>query len=383
MGAVSFLTDLSSEMIYPLLPVFLTAVLGAGAIQLGIIEGIAEATASILKIVAGLWTDKIQRRKPFVLFGYSISGLTRPLIGLANIWPAVLIFRFLDRVGKGLRTSPRDALIADVTESGQRGRAYGLHRAMDHAGAVLGPLVAIVLLKWAHFSLRQVFLAAVIPGIFVVILLAWGLKEPSAKTAPGIISGFSFRSLFLMPRDFRLFMGSIFIFTLGNSTDAFFLLRLTDAGVSAAGVAFLWSMHHVVKMISTYWGGHFSDRVGPGKLLLAGWVYYAVIYLLFGIFSSLAMSIAIFLLYGIYFGLTEPTEKALVSHLAPQDLRGTGFGIYHGVIGLGSLPASIVFGLIWKAWGSMAAFSTGAALAALACIFLYFSLGKRFEGAEV
>jgi len=379
LGAVSFLTDLSSEMIYPLLPVFLTTVVGAGAVQLGIIEGVAESTASILKIVSGIWTDKVNKRKPFLLFGYTLSGLTRPLIGLANVWPVVLLLRFFDRTGKGLRTSPRDALIADVVDPARRGRAYGLHRAMDHAGAVLGPLVAIALISGWNLSLRQIFLAAAIPAVLVVILLAAGLKEPTLKTPAPRKIFLDVKSFSRLPSRFRVLMGGILIFTLGNSTDAFFLLRLSDAQIPPQGVAFLWSMHHVVKMLATYYGGRMADKVNRLKLLIFGWVYYGLIYLAFGLVKEANGAIWIFLLYGIYFGLTEPTEKALVSDYAPEDLRGTAFGIYHGIIGLAAFPASLIFGIIWKVYGAPAAFGLGAFLAGLASLVLIAGLGKAGE----
>ncbi len=377
LGAVSFLTDLSSEMIYPLLPAFLTLVLGAGAVQMGIIEGVAESTAAFLKILSGLWTDRLQKRKPFLLFGYSISGLARPLIGLANLWPFVLILRFCDRVGKGLRTSPRDALIADVVEPAKRGRAYGIHRAMDHAGAVAGPLVAIALMQGWRLDLRTVFYLAAIPGVFVVVLLALGLREPAEKREIAKSVPISFKVVGQMPRNFKVFMSAVFVFTLGNSTDAFFLLRLSENGVAPEGVAFLWSMHHVVKMLSTYWGGRLADRIGRLKPLIAGWVFYAVIYLAFGLSSGIGMMVILFLAYGIYFGLTEPTEKAIVGDLAPVDLRGTAFGIYHGVIGLAAFPASLIFGLIWKSFGAPAAFMTGAALALMASFVIGLGLKEK------
>ena len=370
LGLVSLLTDLSSEMIYPLLPVFLASVLGAGAMALGLIEGVAESAAALLKVASGIWTDRTRRRKPLILAGYTLSGMMRPLIGLAAAWPAVLALRFADRVGKGLRTSPRDALIADVTDARARGTAYGFHRAMDHAGAVLGPLVAAALLSFAGLPLRQVFLLSAIPAVAVVVVLLLGIKEPALPRVAAPAASKRLAPWSALGPDYRRLLLAVLIFTLGNSTDAFLLLRLSQAGVSTAGIALLWSAHHVVKMIATYFGGQLSDRVGPRAMILAGWLFYAAIYLTFGWLTSAPWLIAVFLAYGIYFGLTEPAERAWVASLVPPQLRGTAFGWYHCAIGLAALPASVAFGLLWQHWGAAIAFSAGAVLAALAAMLL-------------
>ncbi len=370
LGVVSLLTDLSSEMIYPLLPIFLSTVLGAGALALGLIEGAAESTAALLKVVSGVWTDRTQRRKPLVIAGYSLSGMMRPLIGLATAWPAVMVLRFADRVGKGLRTSPRDALIADVTDAGARGAAYGFHRAMDHAGAVLGPLVAALLLNAAGLPLRQVFLLSAIPAVAVLAVLLLGVKEPQIHQAKAAEAATVLAPWSALGPDYRRLLIAVLVFTLGNSTDAFLLLRLSETGVPAAGIALLWSAHHGVKMIANYYGGRLSDRIGPRAMVRAGWFFYAAIYVTFGWLSSAPWLIAVFLAYGIYFGLTEPAERAWVASLAPANLRGTAFGWYHGAVGLAALPASVVFGLLWQQWGATVAFSVGAVLAAFAALLL-------------
>ncbi len=371
LGLVSFFTDLSSEMIYPLLPVFLASVLGATALQLGVIEGIAEATAALLKVASGIWTDRVHRRKPLILAGYSLSGFFRPLIGLATSWQFVLMLRFLDRVGKGLRSSPRDALIADVTRPEQRGASYGFHRAMDHAGAVLGPLAAGALLMIPGFTLRNVFMLAVVPAVITVTILILGVKEPdSPKTSSGTKSLHLLQDWKLLGRDFRWLLAALFVFTLGNSTDAFLLVRLSEIGVPAAWIAVLWSMHHVVKMVANYYGGRFSDRRGRRFAIISGWAFYGLIYLAFAFIQSPTGLIAVFLLYGLYFGLVEPSEKALVADLVPPQLRGTAFGYFHFTVGVAALPASVLFGLIWHRFGVQYAFMTGAALALLASLLL-------------
>lgn len=367
LGLASFLTDMSSEMIYPLLPVFLSTVLGAGALSLGIIEGVAETTASVLKLVSGIWTDRTARRKPFVLAGYGLAGLVRPLIGLAGSWIFVLAMRFLDRVGKGIPTSPRDALIADSVEPEHRGKAYGFHRSMDHAGAVAGPVIAAALLSLLGLPLRWVFLLAAIPAALVIGVLAFGIKDPpdlrkEESEVPLRTKG----HLRELGGRFQILLLALLLFTLGNSSDAFILLLLTQAGVPAAWVALLWALHHVVKMIATYIGGTLSDRVGRRPMILTGWIFYAAIYIGFACVHSTAAVIAVFLLYGIYYGLVEPTEKAWVADMAPKHLRGTAMGYYNATVGIGALPASILFGVVWNAWGAAFAFGFGALLAAAA-----------------
>jgi len=368
LGVVSLLTDLSSEMIYPLLPVFLTTVLAAGPQALGLIEGVAESTASLLKVASGVWSDRVRRRTPLVVAGYSLAGAVRPLIGLAGSWPAVLALRFTDRVGKGLRTSPRDALIADATPLAQRGEAFGLQRALDHAGAVAGPLVAAALLGLAGVPLRVVFLLAVIPAVaVVVVLLAWVREAPRRIEAGGRPVLAAWREL---GRPTHVVLLAVLLFTLGNSTDAFLLLRLSQAGVGVAAVAVVWSAFHVVKMVSAYACGRLSDRIGRRPLVVAGWAFYAAVYLAFGVVESRNAVIAIFLLYGLYYGLTEPAERAWVADLVPERLRGTAFGLYHGVIGLAALPASLLFGAVWQRFGAPTAFATGAGLALAATVVL-------------
>ena len=368
LGFVSLFTDFASEMIYPLVPAFLTDVLGAGALALGVIEGVAESTASILKVVSGWWTDRAAKRKPFVFAGYGIAGVVRPLMAFATTWVAVVLIRFVDRVGKGIRTSPRDALIADVTPAKSRGAAYGLHRSLDHFGAVIGPLAAALLL-WLGLSLRQVFFLAVIPAFAVIGIIARFVREPERKPTTARPSPVLRRWRDFGPGFWRL-IAAVFIFTLGNSADAFLLLRLIDAGVSLVWVAVLWSLFSLVKMGANLIGGRLSDSVGRRQLVLAGWAVYALVYLGMAVASATISLIGLFLVYGIYFGFTEPVERAWVADLAPSDLRGSGFGYYNGAIGIGALPANLIFGGIWAAFGPEPAFLFGAALAGLAALVL-------------
>lgn len=370
LGMVSFFTDFSSEMIYPLLPVFLSTVLGAGALALGVIEGIAESTAALLKLFSGLWSDRTRRRTPLIYAGYSLAGFARPLIGLAGSWPIVLALRFTDRVGKGLRTAPRDALLADVTPVARRGEAYGFHRAMDHAGAVVGPLVAAGLLSVAGLDLRTVFLLAALPAIAVLVVMFGFVREPSRHRHEAPAPAFDRQAWTELSPSFKRLLVALLLFTLGNSTDAFLVLRLSDAGVPATWLALLWAAHHVVKMATTYVGGRLSDRIGRKALLLGGWIFYAGVYAAFAAFDSPAALVAIFLAYGIYFGMTEPTERAWIADLVAAERRGAAFGFYNATIGLAALPASLLFGAIWTAFGAPAAFLTGATLALTAAALL-------------
>jgi len=366
-GVVSFFTDVSSEMIYPLLPLFLASVLGAGPAAFGLIEGVAESTAALLKVVSGRWSDRLRRRKPLIVAGYALASAARPLIGIAGSWPAVLALRFADRIGKGLRTSPRDALIADVTPVDRRGEAFGVQRAFDHAGAVIGPLVAAALLGWVGLGLRAVFLLAAVPAVIVVVVLLLAVHEP-ARPAPPVASAGAGSEPF--GGRFTLLLAAVVVFTLGNSTDAFLLLRLADAGVVPAHLALLWSGFHVVKAGATWLGGRLSDRLGRRPMVVAGWLLYAAVYLAFATVDRPDVLAGVVLAYGLYFGLTEPVERAWVVDLAPAARRGAALGLYHGAVGLAALPASVLFGLLWEWFGAPIAFAAGAGAALVATILL-------------
>jgi len=371
LGLVSLLNDAASEMIYPLLPVFLTTVLGAGPAALGMIEGVAESTAAFLKLYSGYLSDRVRRRKTWVIAGYAISNVIRPLIALAGSWLQVLALRFTDRVGKGLRTSPRDALIADSTPPGSRGTAYGFHRAMDHAGAIVGPLVATALLLALKDDIPTVFLLSFIPGTLAVVLLVAGLREREAAPAPAAAGSFSARTAWAgMPGGFRKYLLVLLLFTLGNSTDAFLLVRAQGLGVPVALLPAIWVALHAVKMAVSVPGGMLSDRQGRKAVIVAGWAVYAAVYAGFAVATAQWHAWALFAVYGVYFGLTEGVEKALVADLAPTHLRGSAFGLYHLTVGIGAFPASLLFGLLWQQLGPAAAFGFGAVLALLAGLLL-------------
>lgn len=378
LSVVSFLNDAASEMIYPLLPLFLTATLGAGAAFVGLVEGVAESASSLLKLASGWMADRSGRRKPLVAWGYGIAGVARPLIAAAAAPWQVLAVRFADRVGKGLRSAPRDALLAESVAPERRGRAFGIHRAADHAGAVAGPLLAAGLLLLMPGRIRTVFALAIVPGLVTLAVVLWKVREPpraaaaTPRAAPPPLP--RLRELGpVLPR----YLGVLVLFTLGNASDAFLLLRAAELGVPVAMVPVLWGVLHVSKTAWSIAGGWWSDRVGPRAAIVAGWLVYAGVYAAFAGAGTQWHAWALFAVYGLFFGLTEAPEKALVAGLAPPGVRGSAFGAYHAAVGIAALPASVVFGVLWQAFGPDAAFLTGAALALAAALLLPFAVPAR------
>jgi len=367
LGIVSLLNDVSSEMVYPLLPIFLKSVLKAGTTFIGVIEGIAETTASILQIFAGWLSDRWAVRKPIVVFGYSISSLARPILSVAKAPWQVLIIRFADRFGKGMRGAPRDAIVADSTPEEFRGRAFGFHRALDNLGAAIGPILATVLLIALKDNLRLIFFLASIPALLSLFALIF-VKErkPERKEgAPPV-------KLTLRPFDhrFKLFLLIVIIFTLGNSSDAFLLLRAKDIGISLSLIPMLWFALDMTRTLFSMPAGIISDRVGRRYVIVLGWFIYALTYFGFA-FSSQPIHIwLLFIFYGFYYSLTEGTERAFIADLVPSELRATAYGIYRFAIGVGAFPASVIFGAIWHWAGHITAFTFGAGLAFLASILL-------------
>jgi MFS family permease len=376
LGAVSFLTDVSSEMIYPLLPVFLTAVLGADAAFVGAIEGAAETTAALLKLASGWWSDKVRRRKPLVVIGYGIASIARPLVAIAQSASQVLAIRVSDRVGKGIRNAPRDALIAESVDPSIRGRAFGFHRAMDNAGGILGPLVAFAVLTWHFAELRTVFWLSAIPAVLSLVVLVVFVRDvprTAMESTPGSPGLDLTRP---MGARFWRVLGVIFLFTLGNSTDAFLLLRANQLGVPVALAPILWAALHVVKTVSNVPGGALSDRIGRRPTLIAGWLLYAAVYFGFARATAEWQAWALFAVYGLFFGLTEGSERALVADMVSLERRGTAFGWYNLAIGLGALPASLLFGFVWDRAGAPSAFIMGASLALGAAVGMTL-IGRR------
>lgn len=378
LAAVSFFTDASSEIIAPLLPLFLVGTLGASVRMVGVIEGAAEALSALLKVASGWWSDRVARRKPLIVGGYAIASLVRPLVALAQSGTQVLAIRLIDRVGKGMRGAPRDALLAASVPPAQRGRAFGFHRAADHAGAVVGPLIALACLQWLGLSVRDVFWVAAIPGALAVMVAIVFVRETRAKTAaaqplpqPTVVTSQVVTSRAVaLPAGFWRGIAPIVLFTLGNSTDAFLLLRASQLGVSTPLIPLLWVALHLVKSASSTPGGALSDRFGRRPLIIAGWVLYAAVYAGFALAETQWQAWLLFTVYGAVFGLTEGSEKALVADLVPSAQRGTAFGWYHGLVGVAALPASVLFGFVWEGYSSAAAFGMGAAIAVLAATWM-------------
>jgi MFS family permease len=367
LGLASLLNDIASEMIFPLLPGFLLTALHGNRLSLGVIEGAADSVAGLLKLWSGGRSHRAGRRKGFVLLGYALAAVTRPLIGVVVAPWQLFALRVGDRIGKGVRTSPRDALIADSTGPAIRGRAFGFHRAMDHLGAALGPLLAAgFLLLWPG-GLRMLFLLTVLPGLLVVALLVFGLRETPASEPPR-----ERLRLTLQPfdRTFRLYLVALVVFTLGNSSDAFLLVRAGELGVPTALLPLLWCAFHVAKSTGNLLVGRAVDRFGPRPFLSLGWLVYAGAYLAFALATTAWQAWAFFPAYALFYGLTEPAEKALVADLAGGGGRGLAYGWYNFAVGVATLPASLVFGALYQVYGAPAAFGWGAALALLAVALL-------------
>jgi len=422
LGWASLLNDVASEMIFPLLPRFLLKFLGGSEAWLGAIEGTADSVGSLVKLWSGGRSDRGAGRKRFVVFGYALSNLVQPLIGLILLPWHLLALRVANRTGKGIRTSPRDAMIADSTPPEIRGRAFGFHRGMDHLGAAVGPLLAAAFLWFCRDArpevfetrLRNMFLLTAVPGALVVVLLWLGLREPArsrgaavsaarADETPGSREGHpeGTRSIFsadvflakhgfppkngpvpsrvserptltLRPFDrrFRLYLAALVVFTLANSSDAFLLARAGQLGVAVWLLPVLWSMFHVIKSGGNVLCGRLVDRVGPRPMILAGWVYYAGVYLAFALASEAWQVWALFAAYAVFYALTEPAEKTLVANLAGDEHRGLAFGWFNCAVGVATLPSSLLFGVLYQAYGPLAAFGSGAVLALAAAALL-------------
>ena len=375
LGLVSFLQDVASEMVYPLLPGFL-ALLGGGAMALGAMESAAEGVLALVKGWAGRASDRTGRRKPFVLWGYGVSAAARPLLALAAAPWHVIGLRSGDRFAKGLRTAPRDALIADSTAEEQRGFAFSYHRGLDHLGAAVGPLLAAGVLALAPGRPRLVFALATVPALAGVWVVWRRVREPAqaqrVDATPAKAEGRT-----ALPRTLRAPLLAVFLFGLGNASDAFLLLRASQLGMGALGLTLLWSAFHVVKFASSAPSGRLVDRLGPGPLLLVGWTLYAAVYAGFAYASGIAVFLALLAAYALYYGLTEGAERTLVTALAGDAGQGTVLGAYHLASGAGLFLASLLFGVVWERVSARAAFLLGGGLALLATALLAAVLARR------
>ncbi|MBK9214330.1 MAG: MFS transporter [Chloracidobacterium sp.] len=376
LSSVALLNDVSSEIIYPLLPAFLALSLGASPFAIGMIEGFAESIASLLKLISGWLSDRSGRRKLPVLAGYALAAVTRPALGFVTTWTQVLGVRMTDRVGKGIRGAPRDALIAESVDARERGFAFGFNRAADHLGAVIGPVVGFVLL-WLFAANSQsptiaeyqwVFLFASVPVVIGLLIVIFFVKEkphhPPADAEPPKLSLTGFDS------NFKRFLIVIALFTLSNSTDAFLLLRAADAGISPVVLPLLWMALHISKVVFSLVGGDLSDKVGRKTLIVGGWLVYAAVYAGFAFVSNAWQAWVLFIIYGAYFGMTEGVEKAFVADMVPDSQRGTAYGLYNLAFGITVFPASLLFGLVWTQLGPTTAFLTSASVSILAILLL-------------
>jgi len=367
LGVVSLLNDAASEMILPLLPAFLVALPGGGAAILGLMEGIAESVSAVLKLGSGWASDRSGSRRPWLILGYGIAVVARPLMGLAGSAWHVVGLRFADRVGKGVRTAPRDAMLASSADERSRGLVFGFHRAMDHAGAVVGPGLALLAMGVLGMQVRTVFLMAAIPGALVLVSLVVALAGTGKVAAAPAAGRPSLRGL---GRPMHVYLVAVLLFALGNSSDAFLLLRAADMGVALGQLPVLWIVLHLSKIALSVVAGAVSDRVGRKAVIVSGWIVYAAVYVLFGLALSPLHIWILFVVYGFYYGLTEGAERALVADLVPAQARGTAFGTFHFTVAVGALPSSLAMGALYQWAGPLPAFATGAVLAAAAAIVL-------------
>ena len=375
-GLTSFLTDTSVKMVYSVMPMFLLSI-GASKTSLSLIEGIAESTAALVKTLSGFWSDKIGKNKPFMLIGYGISALIIPLYSFVVSPLQVLYLRFTERLGKGIRTAPRDSLIAGSVTNGETGKSFGLQKAMDNSGAIVGPLAAFVLLIFFHNSYRLIFLLAGIPGILGIFVIIFGIKE-AKKSKESLFKKFHFKDF---PRKYYLFLVIIFIFTLGNSTDALLMVKANEVGVKVAFIPLVYLVTSIVSVLLAIPLGSLSDRVGKEKLLIGGFLVYAIVYFGFGATTSIGTIVGLFALYGLYSAATDGIQKAFVSDIIDKNKQGTGLGIYNALLGVTLLPASLIAGLLYDKVNSSIPFYFGAATAVISAIMMfYFARGTKARG---
>lgn len=371
LGITSLLTDISSEMVYPILPIYLVSRLGAGPAIMGVIEGFAESLASLLKVFSGHFSDRINKRKPFTIAGYACSSAGKVFLYLAGAWSAVFAGRLIDRFGKGIRTAPRDALIAESSNSGSRGASFGLHRMMDTLGASSGVLIAYLIIRYYSGDMKQIFLFSLIPAAAAVLFLFF-VKEPPRRSAQASAPlRFSWG---VLDKRLKLFLIFSFIFSLGNSSNQFLLLRVQKLGNPIGRVLLLYLFYNIVYAAVSYPASRLSDKIGRKNILVSGYLLYGLVYIGFALNSSPGNFWLLFGVYGLYMGFTEGTEKALVVDIAPQQARATALGLHATLVGLGLLPASLLAGLLWKYFGAAVPFYFGGLMATGAAVCLWFIL---------
>ena len=373
-GLTSFFTDTSTKMIYSVMPLFLLS-LGASKTSISLIEGIAESTASLFKAFSGRWSDKIGKNKPFMILGYGLTALITPLYALVGLPIQVLFLRFFERIGKGFRAAPRDSLISASVSKNETGKNFGFHKAMDNSGAILGPLTAFLLLYFFPLNYTNIFLIATIPAILGVLTIVLFIKE-TKKTKDTAHNKFHLNQL---SKRFYLFLFILFIFTLGNSADALLLVKTAETGINKSYVPFVYMIFNTVSVLFAIPIGKISDKKGREVLIILGFLIYSIVYFFFGRCNSLHIFLFLFVLYGLYSALVDGSQKALISDLVSKDLKGTGFGLYHAVLGITLLPASLIAGLLYDHVNSNAPFYFGSLMALLASLFMiiYVIMGKK------
>jgi MFS family permease len=364
-GLTSFLTDTSVKMVYSVMPMFLMSI-GASKTSLALIEGIAESTAALIKALSGFWSDKIGKNKPFMLIGYGLSALIIPLYTFVVSPIQVLVLRFIERFGKGIRTAPRDSLIAGSITDGDSGRSFGLQKAMDNSGAIVGPLIAFTMLSFLPGNYRLIFLIAGIPSILAIFVIIFGIKE-ARKNKLELFTKFHIKDF---PRKYYLFLGIIFVFTLGNSTDALLLVKANEVGVKVALIPLVYLVTNLVSVLASIPIGSFADRIGKEKILITGFLIYAFVYYGFGVTTSTGAIIALFALYGLYSAATDGIQKAFISDIVDKNKKGTGLGIYNALLGITLLPASLIAGSLYDKVNSSIPFYFGAATAIISVILM-------------
>lgn len=365
----SLFNDLASEIVVPLIPILLASVLGAGPVALGLIEGVADAVASMLKLWSGRFSDSLGgRRKGLTVAGYALSNLARPLLALAGTWIAILVLRSIDRIGKGLRSAPRDALVADATPPAMRGYAFGFHRALDNAGAVGGSLLAAAALAWSGASLSQVIFWSLVPGVLAVLVLVAGIREPAR--APRAAAPVPRLAWSMLSVPMRRYLVVVTLFALARASETFILLLGHERGVGTVELLLLWAGLNLAKAVTGTWGGKLSDRLGRGAVTLTGWTGFALCFALFGTVQSHETLWSVTLAYGLVTGFAEGAERALVSDRADPAERGTAFGWYHFAVGLAAIPAGLLFGLLWHYRSAAFAFDCAAGVAACSALLL-------------
>lgn len=377
-GITSFLTDTSVKMVYSVMPMFLLSI-GASKTSLSLIEGIAESTASLIKALSGFWSDKIGKNKPFLLLGYGLSSLIIPLYTFVVTPMQVLYLRFIERVGKGIRTAPRDSLIAGSVTNGETGRSFGLQKVMDNSGAIVGPLAAFALLSIFPGNYKIIFLLAGIPSILAIFVIIFGIKE-AKKKKEDLLTKFHLRDF---SSDFYFFLGIIFIFTLGNSTDALLMVKANEVGVKVAFIPLVYLVTSIVSVLIAIPIGTLSDRIGKQKVLIAGFLIYAVVYFGFGRTHSIGMIVGLFALYGLYSACTDGIQKAFISDIIDKNKKGTGLGIYNALLGVTLLPASLIAGLLYDRVNSSVPFYFGTVTSVISAILMVIFIFNQKKRARV